>query len=64
MSYNTQETSEIRVSSKIYRTALTETLYYVSKRLIGSDEEFLVNPSIDESYSVLDQLLQYQEYQC
>ena len=26
MSYNTQETSEIRVSSKIDRTALTETL--------------------------------------
>ena len=26
MSYNTQETNEIRVSSKIDRTALTETL--------------------------------------
>ena len=26
MSYNTRETSEIRVSSKIDRTALTETL--------------------------------------
>ena len=33
MSYNTRETSEIRVSSKIDRTALTETLFLKSKVL-------------------------------
>ena len=31
MSYNTQEMSEIRVTSKIDRTALTETLLIVKK---------------------------------
>ena len=31
MSYNTRKTSEIRVSSKIYRTALTETLSQVQQ---------------------------------
>ena len=46
MSYNTQEMSEIRVSSKLDRTALTETLSYTAQNaeskwvgLIGCNEK-------------------------
>ena len=54
MSYNTQEMSEIRVSSKIDRTALTETLYLKVSKLLGP----CTSSSATETTSTSSELLE------